>query len=195
MGEIKSALEIAMEKAERLGKASKEELEKERWQSKGKKIAAQYINGEIESLRQELEKLPPGEIQEAISGAVEVLIRNIILPRDKFQWDNIKKAISGLTDLKGTSVRQVTDRIVELLKMYEHTVNQYQEQVKAQFQAKLGGLQQAIAQQYGQEVAANLDLEALPEFQQEWGKIRAEIDSQFEEQLNQMKAYLANLPF
>ena len=195
MGEIKSALEIAMEKAERLGKASREELEKERWQSKGKKIAAQYINGEIESLRQELEKLPPGEIQEAISGAVEVLIRNIILPRDKFQWDNIKKAISGLTDLKGTSVRQVTDRIVELLKMYEHTVNQYQEQVKAQFQAKLGGLQQAIAQQYGQEVAASLDLEALPEFQQEWGKIRSEIDSQFEEQLNQMKAYLTNLPF
>ena len=195
MGEIKSALEIAMEKAERLGKASREELEKERWQSKGKKIAAQYINGEIESLRQELEKLSPGEIQEAISGAVEVLIRNIILPRDKYQWDNIKKAISGLTDLKGTSVRQVTDRIVELLKMYEHTVNQYQEQVKAQFQAKLGGLQQAIAQQYGQEVAANLDLEALPEFQQEWGKIRSEIDSQFEEQLNQMKTYLTNLPF
>ena len=195
MGEIKSALEIALEKADRLGKASHEELKLAQWQDEGRKLAARFINGELEDLKQGLEQLPPEAISKTIEGATEVLVRNVILPRDKFHWDNINKAVQGIVELKGSTMRQVTDRIMELLKMYEHTVNQYQEQMKTQFQAKLGGLQQAIAQQYGAEVATNIDLEALPEYQQEWSKVRAEIDSQFEEQLNQMKTYILHSSF
>jgi len=76
------------------------------------------------------------------------------------------------------------------LKMYEHSINQYQEKVRMQFQDKLGGYQQAIAQQYGAEVAANIDVDTIPEFQQEWSKIKGEIDSQFKQQLEQMKNFL-----
>ena len=39
MGEIKSALEIALEKADKLGKLSKEELEAQKWEEEGKKKA------------------------------------------------------------------------------------------------------------------------------------------------------------
>lgn len=190
MGEIKSALEIALERAEKIGKASKDEIEQEKWINAGKKIAARFINGELKGIKDGFGEIPPQNINKAIEGATEVLIRNIILPRDKYQWDNIKKAIEGIVELKGSTIRQVTDRILELLKMYEHSINQYQEQVKMQFQAKLGGYQQAIAQQYGAEVAANIDVEAIPEFQQEWSKIKSEIDSQFEQQLEQMKNFL-----
>ncbi len=193
MGEIKSALQIALERAEKIGKASKDELEKEEWIRQGKQIASKYLNKEIESLREELSNVPPASIQEAISGAMDTLIRNIALPRDRYQWETINRAAQGIVELKGSIAMQVTQKIKELLTVYEQSIDQYKEQVRMQFQAKLGGLQQAIMQQYGAEAAANIDFESLPEFQQEMMKVRGEIDSQFNHQLQQLKDYLMQI--
>ena len=46
MAEIKSALELALEKAEQYGRASREEMDVARYQEQGRQLAVQYLRGE-----------------------------------------------------------------------------------------------------------------------------------------------------
>jgi hypothetical protein len=64
MAEIKSAFEIAMERAEKIGSFSKEELEAQKWEEEGKKTAAAFLNGKIETLQEGLRQIPPVEAAE-----------------------------------------------------------------------------------------------------------------------------------
>ncbi len=194
MGEIKSALEIALEKADKLGKLDKAELEAQKWMDEGRKIAAKYMNDpEQTDLRSQLSNVPPEHLSKILQGIMDVLLRNIILPREDEQWQLIKKAMNGIKDIKGSTAEQALAQMEQLLHAYQQTRNQYLEQVKAQMQGRLGDLKQAVAQQYGMDMAEQLDVETIPEFQQEWAKISSEIQSQFEQQLMPLKEYLRQL--
>jgi hypothetical protein len=190
MAEIRSALEIAMEKADRLGKAGTAELEANELLDRGRRIAARYLQDEETDLRSGLHDSSAAQLSFLLKGAVDILVRNIVLPRDKEQWATINKALKGLVELKGSSVQQVIPEIRQLLEAYEQTSKRYYEQVKSEMQRKLGSVQKAIAQQYGMEAAANINVDALPEFQQEWSRISADIKEQFERQLTSLKTYL-----
>ena len=193
MAEIKSAIEIAMEKADRLGHATKEELETEEWLDHGRRIVVRYLQGEIKDLKAGLSDISGNELPLVLKGAAEILLRNIVLPRNKDQWSGIKKALSGFVELKGGMANQIIPRIEQLLKSYEQTRDQYYEQLKMQMQNQLGGIKQAISQQYGMAVAAEIDVNSLPEFQKEWSRISTEITDQFEQQLISLKAQLKQL--
>ncbi len=190
MAEIKSSLEIALEKASRLGSIDKTEVEREKNLDIGRRIAASYLGNKETSLADAFKGFSPQTLQVVIEGAMEVLTRNLTLPRDKMQWDAIDRAMHGVFQLKGSPAKGLLDYIREHLKSYENTKSQYLQQVKAQFQAKLSGMQQAVAKQYGMGMAANLDVEMLPEFQNEWTKIASEIDTHFRTQLDQAKEQL-----
>ena len=194
MAEIKSALEIALEKADKLGKLDKAELEAQKWIEKGKKTAATYLNEpEQADLAGSLNDAPPEHIQKILQGIMDVLLRNIILPREDEQWNLIKRAMNGIRTIKGTTADQALAQMEQLLHAYQQTRSQYFEQVKAQMQGRLGELKQAVAQQYGTGMAEQLDIEAVPEFQQEWARISSEIQAQFEQQLQPLKEYLRQL--
>jgi hypothetical protein len=193
MAEIRSAIEIAMEKADRLGRATKEELETEKWLDHGRRIVARYMQGEIEDLKEGLSDISGNELPLALKGATEILLRNIVLPRDKERWPGIKKALSGFVGLKGSMANQIIPRIEQLMESYEQTRDQYYEQLKMQMQNQLGGIKQAISQQYNTAVAAEIDVNSLPEFQKEWSRISSEIADQFEQQLILLKAQLKEL--
>jgi len=193
MGEIRSSIEIAMEKADRLGRITKEDLETEKWLDCGHRIVATYMQGEIEGLAAGLSDISKKEMPLVLKGVTETLLRNIVLPRDKDQWSGIKKALSGFVELKGSLVNQIIPRIEQLLKNYEQTRDQYREQLKMQMEDQLGGIRQAISQQYGTAIGSQIDVNSLPEFQKEWSRISIEITDQFEQQLIPLKEYLKQL--
>ena len=193
MAEIRSAIEIAMEKADRLGRATKEELETEKWQDHGRRIVVRYLQGEIEDLKAGLSDISGNELPLVLKGATEILLRNIVLPRNKDQWPGIKKALSGFVKLKGSLANQIVPRVEQLLESYEQTRDQYYEQLKMQMQNQLGGIKQAISQQYGTAIASEIDVNSLPEFQKEWSRISSEITDQFEQQLILLKVQLKQL--
>ncbi|MFO8239565.1 MAG: hypothetical protein R6T90_01035 [Dissulfuribacterales bacterium] len=193
MGEIRSSIEIAMEKADRLGRITKEDLETEKWLDCGHRIVATYMQGEIEGLAAGLSDISKKEMPLVLKGVTEILLRNIVLPRDKDQWSGIKKALSGFVELKGSLVNQIIPRIEQLLKNYEQTRDQYREQLKMQMEDQLGGIRQAISQQYGTAIGSQIDVNSLPEFQKEWSRISIEITDQFEQQLIPLKEYLKQL--
>ncbi len=194
MGEIRSALEIALEKAEKLGKASKEELKKEEAISKGRRIAASFLDDpDKKSLKELMTDVDPSMLNSVIEGAMDTLLRNIVLPKEESQMERAQKALSGVMDLKGSVAAQVVNAISQLLGQFKTTYNQYKEQLKAQMQAQLGNLKQAVAEQYGMAVAQALDVEALPEFQQEWSRLSGQIIEQFNKELERLKNYIQNL--
>jgi len=183
MGEIRSALEIALEKADRLGKIDKEELEKQKWSDEGKKIAASYIQSQVDSLQEAISKLEGSDVAAVLDGVMDVLLRNVMLPRDAMQWDTINRALKGLVEVKGSSAAQVIPQIEQLLKTYEQTRDQYHQQFKEQLNQRLGGAQGM----YGMDPN---EMQALAQLEQEWTKISSQINEQFEQQLQPMKEYL-----
>lgn len=192
MAEIRSSLEIAMEKADRLGRVSKKELETEKGLDFGRRIAARYLQDEQQDFKADLGDISETMLPLVLKGATEILLRNIVLPKDKEQWSVIKKALDGFMELKGNVANDIVFRIEELLKSYEQTRDQYHRQLQSQMQSQLSGIQQAISQQYGMKVNLD-DLDSLPEFQKEWSRLSLEIKEQFEQQLAPLKDYLERL--
>jgi len=70
----------------------------------------------------------------------------------------------------------------------EQQRKQAYEQLKAEFSAKV---QQAMQQQLGTTAGLNIDIESQPQFQEEWRKLLAQLDSQYINLLNEYKQELA----
>ena len=192
MAEIKSAFEIAMERADKIGRFSKEELAEQEWTEKGRKMAADFLSGRVEDLKASLSNVPGEMVKTVIKSVTDTLLRNVVLPRDPDQWDGIRRALKGLGALKGGGAMQVIQGIEELLKQYEQTRKQYREQFKAQMEQALnsaghqgGGM--------GMGGAGGYDMNTAASMQKEWERISAEINEQFEQQLEPAKEYLRQI--
>ncbi len=151
MGDIKSALEIAMEKAEKLGKATDEERLKWKYVPEGEKLAAKYIKQDC-NLVAELSKYEENVTGYVKEGAVDILVRNINLPKNDLAKRNNKRAMDGLKTLKSDKVG-VENIYTKLRRIFEHYMEpgeqqrkQAYEALKAEFEARM---QQAVQQQLG----------------------------------------------
>jgi hypothetical protein len=190
MAEIKSAFEIAMERADRIGKLSREELAEREWAEKGRKKAADFLAGRTPDMKTALSDVPGEMLRTVIRSASDTLLRNIVLPREHEQWDGIEKAMQGIAELKGSVAMQVIPGIRELLQQYEQTRNQYLEQFKAQMDQAMQS-----AGQYGGMGGSGggPDMNTIAAMQKEWDKISAELNSQFEQQLEPALEYLRQI--
>jgi putative protein kinase ArgK-like GTPase of G3E family len=127
-------------------------------------------------------------------GASEILIRNINLPQNDSIRKNNKKAMEGLKTLKKDKigVENIFSRIRNIFNHYneqgEQQRRQAYEQLKAEFTAKV---QQAMQQQLGTTLGLKIDIERQPQFQEEWRKLLARLDSQYINLLNEYKQELS----
>jgi len=196
MDDIKSAFEIAMEKAEKLGKATDEERLKWKYVPEGEKLAARYLKEDCD-LMAELGKFEEKVRRYVIEGAGEILIRNINLPKSDLAKRNNKRAMDGLKAIKSdkVSVENVYSKIRRIFNHYigqgEQQRKQAYETLKAEFEAKV---QQAIQQQLGSLVGVKINVERQPQFQEEWRKVQAQLDLQYIKLLDEYKHELLELP-
>ena len=101
MSEMKSAWEKAMEKAEKLGKPSEEELKQLEYIPTGNIVAAKFLQEEKYDLDAELTKYKgSGGRQYIIQGAQEIFMRNIALPHNDHDKKVISRAMAGIKLLK-----------------------------------------------------------------------------------------------
>jgi len=193
MGDIKSAIEIAMEKAERLGKATDEERLKWKYVPEGERLAAKYIKQDC-NLVAELSQYEEKTKKYVIQGVADILIRNINLPKSNLAKRTNKRAMEGLKIVKSdkASVENVFSKI---RRIFEHYVGQGEQQrkqayqsLKAEFEARI---QQAIQQQLGSFVGIRIDVERQPQFQEEWRKLLLQLDSQYVMLLDEYKQELS----
>jgi hypothetical protein len=190
---IKSAREIAMEKVAKLGEVTEEERLRWKYVPEGEKLAARYMKQNL-NLATEMGNYDEKVVGYIKEGASEILIRNINLPQNDSIRKNNKKAMEGLKNLKKDKigVENIFSRIRNISTHYteqgEQQRRQAYEQLKAEFSAKV---QQAMQQQLGTTAGLKIDIESQPQFQEEWRKLLARLDSQYINLLNEYKQELS----
>jgi len=196
MGDIKSAREIAMEKIEKIGDASEEERLKWKYVPEGEKLAARYIKQDY-NLVVELSQYEEKVKRYVTQGAVDILVRNINLPKDNLTRRNNKRAMDGLKTLKSDKVG-VENVYTKIRRIFDHYIGQGEQQrkqayesLKTEFEAKI---QRAIQQQLGSVIGIKIDVERQPQFQEEWHRLQTQLDSQYLKLLDEYKQELLAMP-
>jgi hypothetical protein len=192
MDEIKSALEIAMEKVEKLGRATDEERLRWKCVPEGEKLAAMYLNQDS-NLVVELNRYQENARKYVIEGAEDILIRNIKLPQDDGEKKKNKQAMDGLKNLKSdkVSVENVYSKVRRIFEHYkeqgEQQKKQAYESLKTEFEARI---QEAAQQQYGSLAGFKINVERQPQFQEQWRNVQAQLNSQYVMLLDEYKREL-----
>lgn len=194
--EIKSALEIAMEKVERLGEVTEEERMRWKYVPEGEKLAARYLKQNVNMLS-ELGKFDDKTKKYVIQGAQEVLIRNIDLPRNDYLRKKNKRVMEGIKLLKNDKV-SVENVFSKLRRVFDHYVGQGEQQRKQAYESLKvdveARIQQAVKQQMGPLANVRIDVESQPQFQEEWRRMLAQLDMQYTRLLDEYKQELSAIP-
>jgi hypothetical protein len=193
MGDIKSAREIAMEKIEKLGEPTEKERYEWKYMPEGEKLAARYLKGDAQ-LIPELNKIDKTAARYVSKGVSSVLVKNINLPKDDTTRKITKVAMDGLKAIKSDPSR-VEAILSQIRNIFNHYAGQGEQQrkqayntLKADFQAKVN---QALRQQMGGNMTGvRIDVEKQPQFQEEWRKLKVQLDSQYIQVLNELKQQL-----
>ena len=195
MGDIKSALEIAMEKVEKLGKATDEERLRWKYIPEGERLAARYLKQDC-NLVVELDQYEEKVKRYIIEGAADILIRTINLPKDDLARRNNRRAMDGIKTLNSDKARveNVYSKIRSIFNHYaeqgEQQRKQAYESLKTEFEAKV---RQLIQQQLGSVVGIKVDVERQPQFCEEWRKLQTQLDSQYLKFLDDYKQELLSI--
>ena len=195
MGEMKSAFERAMEKVEKMGKATDEELKRLEYVPIGSALAARYLREEKFDLAGELNKYTDENVRKhVVNGMQEALLHNITLPKDDMSKKTTNKAISGLklTKKSKNQLDALLDRISSLITYYEQARQQAFNQFKSAFESKLPELTRAMQQQ-AQKSGIPIETQVQLQFQEQWRRASSELDGQYQKVLEEHKQQIAAL--
>jgi hypothetical protein len=194
MGDIKTAAQIAAEKLAKIGEPTQEERLKWKYGPEGEKLAAQYLKEDV-NLTAELKKYDDKARAFMMKNINEILMRNINLPRNEVGRKTNKKAMEGLRLLKTnkSAVDKVYQHLQQVLDHYlqegAEQKKQAYEQLKEQFEAQI---QQMVRQQTGTSTGrVKIDVEKQPQFQEEWARVQAQMEGQYNQLLDDYKQELA----
>ena len=192
MSEMKSAWEKAMERVEKLGKLTEDELKQLEYVPVGHRLAARYLQETDFNLDAELMKYKGTGLRKYVAkGAQEIFLSNIILPQSEQDKQNAKRAMAGLRLVKEnrSQLESILDRITNLLNYYEQARQQTYSQFKKGFEAKLQEANQSLQKQAGN--AATIEAQLQAQFQAEWHKLSSQLNAQYEKVLEEHKQQIA----
>jgi len=197
MEEIKSALEIALEKAKGISVPEKE-IEKDTALEQGKKLAAEYLKNPKFNLSAKLTEIKDKNRNYILEGAVSVFLKNIVLPEDKERKKENLRAMEGFFILKKekdklrnffAEIDQFFDDYLEQRKqLYEHLRRKYEQALKQNEQIKM------LEEQFKQQgLKLRIAVEQNPQFQQEWRSLLSQLDQDYNAHLQSVKQQLESM--
>jgi len=193
MAEIKSTMDMVMERAARMAAGTGEDdyLGEEQLKE-GMRLGAAYMREEGAGLGERLAALPPAEKGAVRKGAVQSLLRNIFLAREPEKQELAEKAMHGLIEVgQGDGkLLQVLAEMKKILDGYRQHGEQLKEQLEAQFSQQMALMEQNLAKQTGQ--AMKLQPSQHPKFQEEWARIQGQLNEQYGQALKQLKDLVEN---
>lgn len=196
MAEIKSTMEMVMERAAKMGAAASADLSSEEKVKDGMRLAAAYLRDEITDLAGKLAEYPEQDRKQVQKGAVQTFLRNIVLPRDEDQQKPAEKAMQGLLEIGQAAgeLLGVFGGMKKILDQYLQHKEQLKQQLEGQFAQQMEMMEQNLARQTG--MAMKLEPSQHPKFQEEWQRIKTELNDQYGRALDQHKEmaeqYLTN---
>ena len=194
MGEIKSALERALERADKLGELSEEESDRLKYAPMGNILATKYLTEESCDIKAELIKYKGNRaIKHIVGGIQETLLRNIFLPRNDQDVKTSNKAMQGIKLIKENEkqLSVILGQISTLFEYYNQALQQSYVQLKSNFEAQLQSATTAMEQQAGRRVS--IDVERHPQFQEAWLQASSQLNAQYEKALQEQKEKILEL--
>ncbi len=191
MAEIRSTLEMVLERAARLEAEAGDSLSKDEKKQEGMRLAAQYMRGEEVDFDTLLTR-PEEERTLLVEGALTALLRNITLPRDEDDQAGADQAMQGMLHLgQDPQLQAVLAEMKKILSQYLQHKEQLHGQLEEQFAQQMGQLEKSVGQQTG--VQVKLEPSQHPQFAEEWQKVMVQLNEQYGQALHQHKSYVQQL--
>jgi hypothetical protein len=187
MGEMKSAFEKAMERVGGIGEPSKEEMLQWKYVPEGQRLAAGYFKDDI-NLVAELSKFKEEQKHFVAKGMEEVLLRNITLPLNETAKKNNRKAMEAIKAVKRDRA-SLENIYTKIRRIFDHHAQQGEQQRKQAYEMLKQDFQLRIQQamQQGLAPGAKINIESQPQFQEEWRRTVAHLESQYNTLLDEYK--------
>jgi len=196
MAQIKSTLEMVLERAERLCAEAVESSHEEMTQ-RGMKCAAAVLNGEAVDLAAAMTPLSAAEVTQFCQGMLRTFFRHVALPREEGQpWEG---ALLGILEMAKVvpgaagEMEQLSGLLAEIrsiLGRYLEHRKQLEKQLEENFAMQTAHLQQTMAQQTGMKM--KLTPRQHPKFNEEWQRVQAQLNDQYLNALEQYKGAIMN---
>lgn len=194
MTEIKSALEIALERTRDI-KGDKETMIANERRNFGKRIASRYLNPTEEKVdpEKELKQYGGDEGAHVRDGFFQTILANFSLPTDESYKDQLKKIETGLLFVmkERRQVGYLMQQIDQFFDQYLKTRDQVTEQLKQQYEPQLREKEKKLAQQMGATI--RLTPESDPEFINILSKNLSRLEEQYAQALQQAKDELTKM--
>ncbi|MEN8140037.1 MAG: DUF6657 family protein [Thermodesulfobacteriota bacterium] len=189
MAEIRSTMEMVLERAARLEAEAGDALAQEEKIQDGMRLAARYLADEELDMDQALSNRESGELALILQGAVQSFMRNIVLPREDEPSPLLEKALQGLL-LLGQSPETLAGlgEIKTIIEQYLQHKKQLMEQLEMQFAQQMGMMEDNLSQQTG--VKMDLKPSQHPKFAEEWQKVMVQLNEQYGQALEQQKTFI-----
>ena len=195
MGELKRAFDIAMERAEKLGKESPEEIRKRDLVPQGERLAARYLKGQCD-LTVELSKYDDEARSYVAESIKAVLLRNLDVPKNDVVKRTNRRAMEGIKSLKDDKggVENVYSKLRRLFKHYEEEGAQQRSQAYEALKQDFYRNLQQLAQQRGMPTGISINVESHPQFQEQWQLTLNKLDSQYRTLVEEYKQEIERIP-
>ncbi|SDO66520.1 hypothetical protein [Desulforhopalus singaporensis] len=188
MAEIKSTMEMVLERAARMAAEAPDVSSNDDDLEAGMRLAAEFLRDNGPSLMETLENQTAKSQMEMRKGMVRTLLRNVVLPRNEELQATGKKALKAIVELNANSaeIGSICHELQQILEQY----SQHKQQMTQQFeQALIGQIQQQLMAA-GQEVPDNLSAAMHPKYQEELGKVTADLNNQYNDAMDQRKDFV-----
>jgi hypothetical protein len=186
MAEIKSTLDMVMERAARMAAASDVRTDSDELHKTGMRLAADFLNQKIATEPAAVLAGRGQEEQAAIrKGMVETLLRNITLPRDENLKATSILALKGILSLGGPQLSSTCTELQQILEQYNQHKEQATQQLDDAIRAQLG---QQMAKRGGQAAQGAAINPALhPQYREEVARMQGDLNNQYTQALDQRK--------
>lgn len=186
MSEIKSALELALERTADV-KGDKKKLEAHESRQKGMRLAGKFIDDQSVDVKAEIKRMDRSQQPAVREGFYQVLLSHLALPTQESDVQRLQTVRNGLQQIvRDTNlVDGLMDQVMQYMQQYLDTKNQLTERLRQQFEPRLRQKEEQIAQQTGRQV--KLDPANDPEFAQALNDNLQRLQGQYAQVIDQAK--------
>lgn len=190
MGEIKSALELALEKTKDV-KSDPKTLEAHEHRNIGKRLASRLQEESDFDLKKELKQYSAERRTWVEDGFFGVVLASISLPSTEEELERLTVLRDGLAVVLGggRELQYLFEQVHGLFKQYLDNRQQLIEQIRQQYSQRMRQREEELSRQYGTQV--KMDPASDPEFsktmQDNLGRLREQYEGVLEQVRDELK--------
>ncbi len=191
MGEIKSALEIALERTKSF-EVNKDSVEANKFQKDGKSLVSKFLDDTTVNLEESLKKYDKKQTQWVKEGMFQVLLANLMLPQDQLVLTKVRRIGEAffLVTPDRRLLKSTFSQLESFFEEYMGEKDRLRESLVQQYAPRLKQKEEELSKRMGGPV--NVDVNSDPEFVSLLRKALSQLDDRYQGVLNQAKDQLSS---